>query len=409
MCIDDKKLNLNSFLAEKNEQNINNTTNNLLIIPHGGELIQNFHPDPIMSIKSYFQVQVDYETILDIEQIAHGVFSPLKGFMGEKDFYSVIHYNKLQNGVTWTLPVIFQVNDSQKNVLRKNKSTIILDHQGQPHSLIHVKEVYQVNFNQVIAEWFGNHDALHPGIQKVVKKGNIFVAGEVFLINSDIYQNKFFSFTPRQIRSIFHNKGWRKVVGFHSRNLPHKAHEFIQIESLNKTQADALLISPVVGPKKKGDFLEDIVFEAYELAIKKGHFPSSRTFLSGFNSYSRFAGPREAVFTAICRQNMGCSFFIIGRDHTGVGNYYPPYASQEFFDKIDGINIKPVYFKEIAYHQETHKFEEVQDGQDYFRLSGTELRDLVNIGNLPPEWFVRYDIVQYLIKQKEKGRKLFFE
>lgn len=408
MSIDNKKASLNPFLIEKNEQCIN-ATKDLLIIPHGGELIQNFYSDSIKSLKNYSQVQVDYETILDIEQIAHGVFSPLKGFMGEKDFYSVIHYNKLQNGVAWTLPVIFQVNDSQINALRKNKSTIILDHQDRPHSLIHVKEIYQVDFNQVIAQWFGTHDILHPGIQKMIKKGNVFIAGEVFLLDSDIYQNKIFSLTPRQIRSVFNHKKWIQVVGFHSRNLPHKAHEFIQIESLNKTKADGLLISPVVGPKKKGDFLEDIVFESYELAIKKGHFPATKTFLSGFNTYSRFAGPREAIFTAICRQNMGCSFFIIGRDHTGVGNYYPPYASQELFDKIDGINIEPVYFKEIAYHQETYKFEEVQDGRDYFRLSGTELRDLVNLGKEPPEWFVRYDIVQYLIKQKDRGRRLFFE
>jgi ATP sulfurylase len=196
--------------------------------------------------------------------------------------------------------------------------------------------------------WFSTTNDEHPGVKYFRSRGNYVVSGEVFKLrrsNSEIP----YVLTPNQLRSILRDLNLATVVGFHTRNVVHRGHEFIQMEALKKIKADALLISPVIGPKKKGDFVAQAILESYERIISKGYYEPFKVLLGAFCTYSRYSGPREAVFTALCRKNFGCSHFIIGRDHTGVGNYYDSNASQEIFNKIGNIGIKPVFF-DTAYY-----------------------------------------------------------
>ena len=180
--------------------------------------------------------------------------------------------------------------------------------------------------------------------------------------------------TPSQTRFLFNQKGWERVVGFHTRNVAHRAHEHIQIEALRITDADGLLISPVIGPRKRGDFQSSAVLASYQACLESGIYPQNHAVLSGFASYPRYAGPREAVFTAICRQNMGCSHFIVGRDHTGVSDYYKPDDSQRLFETIGDIGIVPVFFGVIGYDATRDAYGEDLNGH-LAPISGTEVRE----------------------------------
>jgi ATP sulfurylase len=397
-----KKMN-NSFM------NIDEVPN-LLIAPHGGKLIQNFL-DVGFDIESRKlpRIKVDIETLLDVEQIAHGTYSPLTGFMNGEEIHSVLEQDRLLNGAAWTLPIILQINAEQLDKIGGSEEVILNDLNDKPHSLIKINDVFYFDLENHIKAWFGTSDDNHPGIKKVRNRGNRFLAGDVFLLDKKHFQNPEFSKPPEQIRRMMTEKGWTRSVGFHTRNVPHRAHEFIQIQALEQANADGLLISPVMGTKKSGDFVEQVIFDSYQIAIENSYFPKPKVIFSGFNTYSRYAGPREAVFTAICRKNMGCSHFIIGRDHTGVGNYYGPYASQQVFEKIGDIGIQPIFFPEIAYNSKTRLHEVVKKDEAYSKLSGTEVRKMLLCRELLPHWFIREKIQEYLIESIASGRKVFVE
>jgi ATP sulfurylase len=379
-----------------------------LPLPHGGKLVQQFiefkeeHED-------LPQITLPTELISDIEQIAHGTFSPLTGFMGKTDILSVLSNYKLKSGLTWTLPIVLQLDEETlNNKIGTHKEVVVLQ-EGVPHSILKIKDIFHFDIESQLQSWFGTNDSSHAGIQRLKVGGNLFVEADVWMFDKNKYQSHQISFTPQQLRTIFNKLGWSNVVGFHTRNVPHSAHEFIQDEALKRANSRALLISPVVGPKKSGDFETEVIFEGYEIAIKRRQTLKSNFLLSGFNTYSRYAGPREAVFTALCRKNMGCSFFIVGRDHTGLGQFYSATASQEIFNKIGPIDIEPLFFGEIAYNTKSQKYEQKMNDNDYQSISGTEVRKTLQSKKSLPDWFMKAD-VQELIKHKiQTSKKVFVD
>jgi ATP sulfurylase len=213
---------------------------------------------------------------------------------------------------------------------------------------------------------------------------------------------------PQQVRTIFEALGWAKVVGFHTRNVIHRSHEFIQLQALKKTGCDGLFVQPIVGTKKKGDFLAEIIIKSYEIMLEK-YYEKNKVIFGLFSTYSRYAGPREAVFTALCRQNFGCSHFIIGRDHTGVKNYFGPKDSHNIFDKIGKIGITPVFFEEVGYDPKIRGYvirPEVSK-EDFVSISGTEIREMLQHKKMPPEWVMRKEIARHIIEKIGKGEKVF--
>lgn len=240
------------------------------------------------------------------------------------------------------------------------------------------------------------------------------IAGKINLLKRRQSPFREYELTPSQTRKIFTEKDWLRVVGFHTRNPIHRSHEFIQIQALKSIAADGLFIHPVVGKKKKGDFDARVIIRVYELMLKK-FYPKNKVVFAVYPTYSRYAGPREAVFTAICRKNYGCSHFIIGRDHTGVGDYYPPQASQELFNKFPDLGIVPVFFNKVYFSKKLKKY--VEEGsadekeEEKASISGTEVRELLKKREKPPDWLMRPEITDEILKLdlefKKNGKSIF--
>ena len=237
---------------------------------------------------------------------------------------------------------------------------------------------------------------------------NHFVAGKVDLLPETLVNRQPYELTPTQARIIFEHRQWQKVVGFHTRNVPHRAHEYLQFAALAGHQGDGIFIHPITGPKKTGDFSGDIILKTYQLLINRFYQPGV-ALLGGFETYSRYAGPREAVFTALCRQNFGCSHFIVGRDHTGVGDYYSPKVSQRLFDELGDMLIQPAFFNEVYYCRKcmTH-VESCEHGLKHSQhISGTQARMALREGKVLPEWYMREPVSRLILEEIMNGGEVF--
>ncbi|HKI77823.1 MAG TPA: pyruvate kinase [Ignavibacteriaceae bacterium] len=388
---------------------IDSVYENSLILPHGGRLIQNYQDEVVEEIenKEWPKIYLDERAALDVEQIATGTYSPISGFMNIKEMTSVLESNRLSNGCIWTLPILLQMNKNDINFKINDK---VLLYARQENELIGVLEVSNIemisDMDEVSKKWFNTSDKNHPGVKYFKEKGNYIISGSVYKFRHDSSQ-KPFVLTPQQIRSILRDLNMATVVGFHTRNVVHRGHEFIQKEALEMIKADGILISPVIGPKKKGDFVSRAILESYQKIISKGYYNPYRVLLGAFCTYSRYSGPREAVFTALCRKNFGCSHFIIGRDHTGVGNYYSPSASQEIFDEIGDIGIKPVFFETAYYCSACQTVTAGCQHQEKFKIniSATEVRNCLISNKRPPEYLLRdeiSDLLENMMREKEE-------
>ena len=275
---------------------------------------------------------------------------------------------------------------------------------------MHVEDKYVFDKDEVASKLYGTNDLKHPGAAMMKRMKPILVGGKIDLIKRRQADFKEYELTPAQVRALFEEKGWSKVVGFHTRNVIHRSHEFIQMQALNNEFCDGLFIHPVIGKKKPGDFQAKYIIAGYEKMIKD-FYPKNKVVFSVFSTFSRYAGPREALFTALCRKNFGCSHFIVGRDHTGVGDFYPPTVSHEIFDKFD-IGIKPVRFAKVFYSKKLnchiHEKENAgHDEADKLHISGTEARKMFERGEVPPDWFMRLEISAIIVSAINNGEKVF--
>jgi len=402
---------LNHYTDLNIHEYINKVYENSLIPPHGGELVQNYLEEDVNEIenKNFPKIYLDEQTALDIEQLAVGTYSPVSGFMNLNETNSVLDSYKLPDGNTWTLPILLQMNEHDINF---NINDRVLLYNKMDRELIGLLEVSNIekipDLNELAERWFNTSDVNHPGVNYLINRGNILVSGRVYKIrrsNSEIP----YVLTPNQIRSILRDLNLATVVGFHTRNVVHMGHEFIQKEALRKINADALLISPVIGPKKKGDFASRAILNSYESIISKGYYEPYKVLLGAFCTYSRYSGPREAVFTALCRKNFGCSHFIVGRDHTGVGNYYHANASQDIFDKVGNIGIKPVFFNTAYYCSECGRVTDscIHDDKLKTKISATEIRNYLVDNKRPPEYLIRSEISDLLEKMQLENEQIF--
>ncbi len=383
-----------------------------VVEPHGGLLINRvkdqFDPKELGGCKT---ILVERPALLNAEQIAIGTFSPLEGFMNKREVESVIRDYRLSNGVVWTLPIVLQVDKAEALKLDTGDNVVLtLDEDGNPYAILHVEDIYSYDLNKFSYEVFGTNNPDHPGVQSCRRNGKYFVGGKIELIKRLPSECKHYEITPRQARSIFDNRGWSRVVGFHTRNVIHRVHEHIQMLALEKYHCDGIFIHPAVGPKKKGDYTASAILKSYELMIDR-HYPKGKVFLTAFQTYSRYGGPREAVFTALCRKNFGCSHFIVGRDHTGVGNFYGPRDAHKLFDYLGDIGIVPIFFNTMHYCKKCDDYvEKCSHGKkDMLSISGTEGRAMLKSGMCPPDWFIRKDISSFILKEIKNGKEVFVE
>lgn len=381
----------------------------LLVEPHGGRLASR---PPLAtddaSLAGLPSIVVGDEELTDVEQMTRGTYSPLSGFMDSETLESVLEHNRLPSGLAWTMPVVLPVSKEIALRYRKGDRAALTRKDGLVHSVIDVSGSYRLDRTVLARKWFGTDASSHPGVARILARDDHFLSGEVTLVNLLPLPYRLYDLTPAQLRSVFGHKGWSRVVGFHSRNLVHRGHEAVQLAALERTHADGLLISPVLGAARRGDFLPDVILDGYQAMLDFGLYPSGRVVLASLITYPRFAGPREAVFTALCRKNMGCSHFIIGRDHAGVGNFYRARQARELFEEVGDIGIEPVFFDAVGYDQKSERYVEIGKSHHAASISGTKIRRALTKGMELPTWMMRPE-VQAVIRAKQMSHAKLFQ
>jgi pyruvate kinase len=387
-----------------------------LIPPHGGKLINRvmINPPEKSYLDSLPKIELDQNKQMDLEQIAFGTYSPLEGFMGRDDFQSVLHSMRLANGVIWPLPIVLDVSEELAAKYAIGDTIGLTDDQGEVMALLNLREKFKFDRDDMAKKMYGTNASDHPGVRMIQAMQPVLLGGPIDLIRARKSETRAYELTPKQLRRLFEERGWAKVLGFHTRNVIHRGHEFIQLKALENENCDGLLVHPVVGKKKIGDFKPEYIIKSYEKMIEQ-IYPKEKVVLAAFATFSRYAGPREALFTALCRKNFGCSHFIIGRDHTGVGDYYKPYASHKIFDYFDDLDIKIVKFNEIFYSKKLHTYlpkngNRADDNNDMLRMiSGTQARAMFLKGERPPNWFMRSEISNIVLEAVNRGEQVFEE
>ncbi|MGA2586068.1 MAG: sulfate adenylyltransferase [Candidatus Aminicenantales bacterium] len=377
-----------------------------MIQPHGGKLIERAligakKKEALGKAKNLPRIELNAESVGDVENIAAGVFSPLEGFMGSEDFRSVLNQMRLSNDLPWTIPIVLDIEKSEADKLRVGSDAVLVNETGDPVAILHLEEKYGCDREEMALKVFGTTDAAHPGAARVRGMKDILLAGKIDLVQESSTPFVRYRLSPRETRVLFKEKGWRTIVGFQTRNTPHIGHEYVQKTAL--TFVDGIFINPVIGKKKKGDYKDEIILASYEELIKT-YFLKERAVMAILQMEMRYAGPREAVHHAIIRKNFGCTHIIIGRDHAGVGNYYHPYAAQDIFEEFPDLGIVPLFFRSFYYCKKCQSV--VNDkicphpAADQIQFSGTKIRDLLLRGEYPPAELVRPEVAKIIMDYK---------
>ncbi|MCG8606759.1 pyruvate kinase, partial [bacterium] len=380
----------------------------LLVEPHGGCLVNREAPmagrTELHNLKGLVVKDTD---LLDCVQIANGTYSPLRGFMGKEELESVLEHNRLPNGLPWTMPIVLQVEATIVEDVSAGDRIALTNPNGKIHATMDVSEIYSYDFQKMAKKWFGTTSKKHPGVKALAEGGDRFVAGEITVVDKMASPYRHYELTPTQTRLIFTQKGWSKVVGFHTRNVPHRAHEYIQLKALEVVHADGLYISPIIGPKKSGDFLAGPILKSYQLLLDSSVYPPGKVVLGAFSTYPRYCGPREAVFTALCRKNLGCSHFIVGRDHAGVAGFYKDSQTRKLFESLDDLGVTPIFFDPIGFDPETNSYVKLA-GEDALSISGNKVREAF-VNNEPlPDWVIREDVQSLIREQISEDNPVFY-
>ena len=345
------------------------------------------------------KVQVDAWALSDIEMIAIGGFSPLGGFMTQRDYDAVVRNRRLANGFVWTIPVTLPVTREAAKRLSSG-SDIALTTNGQPVAILHLEDVYQPDKALEAEQVFKTTDASHPGVARLNAIGDTYLGGRISVVNRPAHKFANYPHDPQETRTLFAERGWRRVVGFQTRNPIHRAHEYIQKTALEI--CDGMLLHPIVGETKGDDVPAAVRMQSYEVLLQH-YYPKDRVVLAVNPSSMRYAGPREAIFHALIRKNYGCTHFIVGRDHAGVGTFYGTYDAQKIFDDFapQDLGITPLFFENSFYCTVCASMASTKTcphgDAERVSLSGTKVRELLTAGQLPPKEVSRPEVAQVLI------------
>jgi len=375
-----------------------------MIKPHGGTLINKelpkFEKERILEeISDFKKFQVRPETIKVIKSISFGVFSPLEGFMNENNYRYVLEHMYLENNIAWPFPITLDASEEEIKNLKADDNLILTDSADTPIALMNIEDIYSYDKKEYAEKTYGTLDRNHPGVNSVFNYKEKLIGGEIFLINEPQSVFPELDLKPIETRVLFKEKKWDRVVAFQTRNPPHLGHEYVQKAGL--TYVDGLFINPVIGKKKAGDFLDEVIIKSYQALIKE-YYPKDRVVLSTFETEMRYAGPKEAIFHAIARKNFGCDHIIIGRDHAGVGDYYGPYDAHEIFDHFPDLGIEPIKFRSFSKCSKCNSV--VNDKicphppemQNFF--AGKAIRAALQAGSPPDPEVMRPEVAEVILK-----------
>jgi sulfate adenylyltransferase len=365
-----------------------------LIAPHGGELVPRTgeRPDGVESLEL---VTLTSRELSDLDMLGSGALSPLSGFMGRADYESVVDGMRRADGLPWALPVCLAVPETPRG-----DRVALADESGRPLAVLDVEEVYEYDKEREAERCFRTTDDAHPGVARLYRQHDRYLAGPVTVFERlqppfpELHKD------PQETRALFAERGWKRVVGFQTRNPIHRAHEYLTKCALETV--DGLLIHPLVGETKSDDVPATVRVEAYRALLER-YYPAERVVVSSFPAAMRYAGPREAIWHAVCRKNYGCSHFIVGRDHAGVGDYYGTYDAQLIFDEFEPheLDIEPMFFEHSFWCKACGQMATAKTcphgGDDHVFLSGTKVREMLSQGDLPPAEFSRPEVAEILI------------
>jgi sulfate adenylyltransferase len=338
----------------------------------------------------------------DIEIIATGAVSPLEGFMNFDDYESVVNSMHLTSGLPWTIPLTLSVDETTAASVREGGKVALEDEDGVLLAVLTVETKFRHNKGNEAVQVYGTDDEKHPGVAALLARGEVALGGKLDVVNlpphDDFAQ---YRLTPAESREAFRKRGWRRVVAFQTRNPIHRAHEYMQKVAMEVT--DGLFLHPLVGKTKGDDVSAELRMETYEVIVEK-YYPRERVIIGVNPAAMRYAGPREAIFHALIRKNFGCTHFIVGRDHAGVGSYYGTFDAHYIFDNFDprAIDITPLFFDYTFYCTACGNMASVKTcphtKEHHVTLSGTKVREMLGAGQLPPPEFTRPEVAQILIE-----------
>jgi sulfate adenylyltransferase len=376
------------------------------IAPHGGALIDLLVPESdrhkvAREAEHYPKISVGARELSDLEMLAVGALSPLTGFQGEKDYRSILETMHLPSGLPWTIPVTLSLSEDEVKRVGGAEAVALTSEEGSPLAVLEIEETYRRDREAEAEGVFGTNDLQHPGVRALHEAGDYCLAGTVRVLGLPAHEDFVgYRLTPAETRAAFVRRGWKRIVGFQTRNPVHRAHEYIQKCALEIV--DGLLLHPLVGATKGDDVPADVRMRCYEILFEN-YYPKDRAMMSVFPAAMRYAGPKEAIWHAICRKNYGCTHFIVGRDHAGVGDYYGTYDAQRIFEEFepDELDITPLFFEHSFYCKACEGMGSPKTcphgDEDRVILSGTKVREMLRAGERPPIEFSRPEVADILI------------
>ncbi|HMF28945.1 MAG TPA: sulfate adenylyltransferase [Candidatus Cybelea sp.] len=379
-----------------------------MIAPHGGKLIHRTADAPQAErelrdeSKTLRALTLTGRELNDLALIANGACSPLNGFMTREDYEPVVDSMRLANGLPWSIPVVLAVD--REEAPTPGSRAALYDGEGELRGVIEVEDVFEYDKPREARNVYRTEEEKHPGVAALYERKDVLVGGPVWVLPRDRDPA---SLTPSETRAEFERRGWKTIVGFQTRNPVHRAHEYIQKCALEIV--DGLLLHPLVGETKGDDIPADVRMRCYRTLLEN-YYPADRVLLSTMPAAMRYAGPREAIFHAMIRKNYGCTHFIVGRDHAGVGTYYGTYDAQKVFEEFDPaeLGIMPLKFENSFYCRRCQQMGSKKtcshDPEFHVSLSGTKVREMLRAGELPPPEFSRPEVAQILIEaSREKA------